>query len=372
MLVTCWLSFGITTPIDVPIETNDPSASTDRTIALDYLQPKQLLTIHYMTSNLVGEYLKNRPSMLQHYYTKQHNASVLIYAPYEEIVDVVERITLLPAMQRSYNLTTRVSDEHGRRGLAMFGPLMQWKHSSGVEFLFMGARVEPPSNLDNNTVAHCSGRTWSRQYVLHAGVQAGYHMLRLPPLKWYDFIIKMDTDIAFIKDMEDLGARLATSAHVQVMHTSLVRTHGGPDSCDRGVGSLLEVYMRRHADAPARTGGVIQDLPWWCREPMGYVFYGNFVGFRTSFLLAPATQALSAFFYNQAWKVYFESRGIDQSVYMALVCNSLYMPDIARPPHNNSWVLNMHHLRDTVFSHGNKRRNFRSAQPSMRNYTTTL
>jgi len=294
-------------------------AGTIRTVALEDLQPKQLLTVHYVPLNIMDEYLQYRYSLLQYYYTKQHNASVLIYAPHEEILGVVERFTGLPALSYlSYSLTTQVKDEARRRGLPMFGPLMQWNHTSGVEFLFMGARIEPPATMAGDPVANCAGRTWTRQYVLHAGVQAGYHMLRLPPLKWYDFVIKMDTDMEFVKEMEDLGARLATSAQVQVLHTALLPSSSADDSCQREVGSQLEVYTRRQ---PHTRAGNVDHVPWWCREPIGYIFWTNFVGFRTSFLLAPATQALSAFYYNEAWKVYFRSRAQEQGVYIALVCH---------------------------------------------------
>ena len=47
--------------------------------------------------------------------------------------------------------------------------------------------VEPPSTLDASAVAFCVGRMWTQQYVLHAGVQAAYHMLRLPPLFLFCF-----------------------------------------------------------------------------------------------------------------------------------------------------------------------------------------
>jgi len=334
-------------------------------VALEALRPKQLLTVHYTPANIVDEYLVQLPSMLDHYYARQRNASVMVFAPHNEIAEVVERLTSIIPPSSASRLSYNVTDEGGRGGQPMFGPLLRWTHGrTGVEFLFQGARVEPPSTLDASAVAFCVGRMWTQQYVLHAGVQAAYHMLRLPPLFLFDFVIKMDTDMTFLADMEDLGARLAAAAHVQVMHTLLLPASKAADNCQRGVGSHLELFQRREQ----RAGGRQQSRrapPWWCREPIGYIFYTNFVGFRTRFLLAPATQALSAYYYNEAWRVFFQSRAQEQGIYTALVCHSLhnndemYMADLGKPPASNeSWLLDLSSLRGTTFRHGQKRRSF--------------
>lgn len=348
--------------------------------AASLLPPKQLLTVHYVPCNMLAEFGHNLPSMLTNYYTRQSNASVLIYAPFEEILDVVKNLTAVDvaSLPYTYTLTVPAADERGREGVPMFGPVLRWTHMLGVEFLFVGARIEPPADFRKSTVAYCASRTWTQQYVLHAGVQAAYHMLRLPPLGQYEFVIKMDLDMEFLQPMDDLSARLGPcgrDARRQVLHAGGgTPTHiAKPDQCERGVGQSLEAYAKRRGWAAG------SEPPAWCHEPLSYIFFTYFVGFRSSFLLSPQTQALSAFFYNDAWPVFFQSRAQEQGVYSALVCYSIPgMPDL-ESLHGEATlrahsILDLSHLKGTVFLHGKKHRaskELQSNQPlahSVRHY----
>ena len=314
---------------------------------VDMLQRRLLATIHYIPTNMVDEYQTNLDSFVTNYYSKQENHSVLIFAPAGEIGAAIAAITGCDAPFTRYKLHISVADE-GRPGEPMFGDVYKWLSPAGVEFLFVGARVEPPRDYRNTSVAHCAGRDWSYGYVLHAGVQAAFHMLRLPPLRRFDFFVKVDTDITFVRPMPDLAMLLARSPHVQLFHTATQRSN----DCENGVGAALERYQALHGPPVSHNA--------WCAERVAVRLYTNFVGFRTSFATSQTTLSLSAYLYQTEWRGYFEKRWQEQGAYVAFACQSLVAPSL--DGNSSAAVLDLTWLRNAIFVHGGVHKHRASAE----------
>ncbi len=196
------------------------------------------------------------------------------------------------------------------------GPLLHYKTLVNTDILLQPMNVHLPrhylSQPPKNPTCY-NGRIWSLAYALYSGAVFSYHILYLPVLEKFDYFLKVDTDIDFLKDMPfDIGEKLDTEGCL-VAHSKLET----PDDCENdALKAVLEATDVLHLKPPESKGY------GWCNENLANlkpstIFYGNFVAFSThNLLLHPHIQIISRYLYEEYPDGYYVHRSGDQAPFI--------------------------------------------------------
>lgn len=246
--------------------------------------PSRLLTVHLLTLSLVEEYVANLPAFCAHYYERQSNHSVLLVAPTAQAPALARRLA---------GPSCQPPTQHAQ--------ILAWKpEACGSRFLLQAVDIAAPRRYAQ-LQASCNGRNWSQEYALYSGsrlsraltLDASWRylggssvvgsffvsqLLWLPSLGDSDWYVKVDTDVVFQRPMPfDLSIELARDPKTVVAHTGLQPSN----LCERGVLQALRRFRSRGAVRPP------PPMSPWCEsaESLPAVFYGNFVAYRTAFMV---------------------------------------------------------------------------------------
>ena len=360
------VSNGVHRSVKRPIELHDFNA----------LPHQQLLTLHFITTHVLAEYLKNGKAFHEFLYSQQHNASVLIATPLPSLHAIMSAIVkhgceslmdgatfecdAIASNNSSTERTMQRVDDFGHS--LLFGPSFTWElalndnSTAPVQYLFVGIVVEPPegySKQSSTARAYCRGSYWSYNYCMYSGAVFSYQLLKLPLLSRFQYTLKVDTDIKMIRRTGDLASALAKQGNPHVAHTALhtetdhtcrnADRSAGTCSCHRGIHAALSSFLQ----SSPRAAALSSQYAWCSPDQLGRsYFYGNFVAFSTAFLLSERVQRLATYLYHHEWRGYFEYRWTDQAAYMAFVCYALDV-DLK----NGSSILSMHRMRQSKFVH---------------------
>ena len=129
------VSNGVYRSVKRPIELHDFNA----------LPHRQLLTLHFITTHVLAEYLKNGKAFHEFLYSQQHNASVLIATPLPSLhaIHVGHRQTWLRVVDGWHYFRMRCDcfqQQQYRAYDATSGQL--WPFASLWTVVYMGARAE--------------------------------------------------------------------------------------------------------------------------------------------------------------------------------------------------------------------------------------
>lgn len=195
----------------------------------------------------------------------------------------------------------------------------------------------------------CGNKSFSTAYALYSGAVYSYHIPRLPLLKLYDFLVKLDSDVWFSQAAPDIGHEMQRKQCL-VGHTSVKKAAKG---CEAESFSALQNFsiargvQIKSANAP------------WCNKDgasIGAYFYANVIAFSTSFIQDPLVLELGAFLYEEWQHGYFDYRWTDQAPFMLYLCIFAEINALTTSP----LICDFSCWRNVIFSHA-KVRDFKQA-----------
>ena len=339
-LITPSLSLRpLSTTIQLHVDQNKSACLSKYSI----LPNKRVVVAKFISIEKIEEFLDSWPNHEDRLLQKTHNSSVLLTCPSTDAESIKRGV--LDRLQ--WSLIEQYDHEHAFAN----GPLLHYKTLSGVDILLQPMNLHlPRPYLQNPTAPTCTRnsknepKTWSLSYALYSGAVFSYHIIQLPVLSKFDYFLKVDTDINFIKDMPfDIGEEMDKEGcligHSQILTSS--------DCEDGALDAVLEATEVLQLEPPKSIGY------GWCNEQLAnfkpsLIFYGNFLAFSThNLLLHPHIQSISRYMYEDYKDGYFGHRWGDQAPFVLYACDLLDIPDI----HNDSRVCDMEFLRDDVFIH---------------------
>lgn len=280
------------------------------------LAPKRTLTVQFVSKERVKEFLQSWPSHEDHFFAHMQNVSLLYAYPHVDAEYMQEHVAAALDWTLVESITHFHTFTHSR--------LLRYTTPKGLEVFMQSIIVHLPSYfLSKPVVPTCVDRKFSLQYALYSGSVWVYQLLHLPLLSRYDFLIKIDTDIDVLKPMPDVGA-IMQERGCKAMHSAFQSS----TTCEDGSVPAMKSFLKSNKDVHAASF----QYPWCStgtRPPR--IFHGNFVGFSTRMLQAPAVQRLSTFLYEEWADGYFPHRWGDQASYMLYTCMALDVPDIYAP-----------------------------------------
>ena len=311
--------------------------------------PAQVLIVHLLTPLVVKEYQKNFKDFCTNFYTRVSSMSVLLPIPAHLFDATASRLTLI---NPPYHMANRTL------------PLLRWWPAScNRTFHLAPLPVDVPKHFSNLT-ARCENRAWSRDYALYSGAVFVAQFLWLPVLRRFTFYVKVDTDVHFYRPMPfDIAWLMQGREDVVIAYTQLYNST--KSTCQRGVLQAVREFRR------VTTGGPGPRMSRWCEaDNLDWVFFGNFVLYRTAFMTSKPVLALSRFLYYKHGG-YFEARWGDQASPPAFMCHALPAAaakspaslDMSKDPR----TLHMEGLFNRVFRHvkeHNRRFDLRQPAPS--------
>lgn len=311
---------------------------------IDLLPPKTLLTVHVFSN--VDYMVQGFEFRRKYYYPYQSNHSVLIIVPIDALSDMLSKY--MEMLHKKGTVPVGVNPMYkgliDSRSQVQFGPLLRTM-DGGVELFFQGIVPSLPSWYSKQKTHHisCSRRTWSLDYALYSGAVFSYHLLKLPILERYEFMLKIDSDVHFHKRIPDLGRYFRTKGtNCVVAHSTIHRS----TDCEKD----LPLALRTFSEAFPQYG-IPKSIQYpWC-DTNGRIrdtFYCNFVAYSTRRLLLHNTvQALSDFLYHNFSQGYFQYRWGDQATPIGFLCMIYEMKDVA----HDDRVCDLTYLRNTYFNH---------------------
>lgn len=279
----------------------------------DLLPKKTLLTVHMFSNpGYVRDGFRARKRL---FFRFQTDHSVLAVIPMRHFSDVVTAYTKLKIPKGLDNVYLKqVNETDGVK----YGPLLQWK-DNGTEVFFQGIIATPPvwyTSQKKQPHIKCHHKGWGLRYAMYSGAVFSYHIMRLPILYKYEYMLKLDVDIHFHHKMPDLSRYFKRQGQRCLVAHSAMQTS---DDCEKDIPLALHTF----ADANPRFGRPKSFQFPWCNHNGKILkhFYGNFVAYNTErLLLDPAVQAMSAFFYHNFSQGFFKYRWGDQAPPIAFLC----------------------------------------------------
>jgi len=162
-------------------------------------------------------------------------------------------------------------------------------------------------------------KTFSFNYVFYNTVFT-YHILRHRLLDGYDYYMKLDTDIIFIRDIPfslfgDMSDKQCLFAHAKTQHAWA--------NCQWRSTAAMFNYSKAHAIIP-RSG----HYPW-CHDETFY-FYGNFVVGYLGLLRSVECLDFLDFMFHGWPEGYFKHRWTDQAIWPKVMCMFADLPDVEK------------------------------------------
>ncbi len=196
----------------------------------------------------------------------------------------------------------------------------------------------------------CAGHKWSMGYVLFSGAVFSSKLLLHPILRGYDYFIKMDLDIRFLRPVP--GPSLFHSMHEQTCVWMHSQYSSRKEDCGIDGPEAVEAWASEHSTTPASA-----PYKWW--KSLDY-FYGNFVGGWLGWVRSLENRQLATYLYeNERHPGYFQHRWGDQPPFAKMLGMWFPIADDAVHGKNRtsekqpvrSQVCNYGALRKTVFIH---------------------
>ncbi|KAL4538281.1 hypothetical protein Ndes2437B_g01294 [Nannochloris sp. 'desiccata'] len=304
----------------------------------DSLPNRKVAVVQFISKQRIEQFVTSWPNHEDRLLRQTYNSSLLFACPHTdfEIIekDIVDRF--------KWSFVEQFDHSHPFAN----GPLLHYKTLGNVDILLQPMNLHLPGYfLQKPQVPTChKNRTWSLSYALYSGSVFSYHIIHLPVLKKFDYFLKVDTDIDFLKNMPfDIGEEL-TKGNCLIGHSKLARS---TDCEDESLTGVLQATEALHLEPP-KSGKYS-----WCNQKLAnlkpsVMFYGNFAAFSThNLLLHPHVQRLSSYLYEDFEDGYYAHRWGDQAPFVMYTCYLLDIPDIENDPK----VCDMSFLRDSVFKH---------------------
>lgn len=311
------------------------------------LPVKRTLIAHFLSVEKLGHFNMFWASKENQFYSVMKNHSVVVFFPHID-ADIVAR-----------NITIRhqwVFQGHYRHDHAFLqGTLQRYKTPHQTEVFLQSIIVHLPRyylNLRPAPPMRCGSvrlPAWSLSYAMYSGAVFSYHMMQLPLLKLYDYVLKLDSDIGFLqKAPADIGAVMQKQQCI-VAHTSIIMS----TTCEaESVPAIAQFAQKQNLTIASINRK-------WCNGSImgrtgrvGSIFYGNFLAFSTSYLLDQKVVALAKFLYEDWDRGYFLHRWGDQAPFTLYVCLNANIFNLK----NSSLVCNLKSWRHTIFEHGPRQR----------------
>ena len=290
-----------------------------------------LLIVQFVTLGKSLQFWLNlRQNREHHFLAQQSNASLLIAFPFHQRHRILRAFGVL----QSY-------DHLFLRNGVQFTELIPLKN--GLKGFLQGIRTTLPDRfVDKPMVPKCAGKEWSLAYSMYSGAVFSYHIMQLPILSKFKFMLKLDVDIVFINKMPDIADILATKG-CAIAHSALKDVN----SCERGVIQALKSWSN------SRNESLHLDSEMCSEGRLKRKFYGNFVAFSTEFIRSSILQDLSAYLFHEQSRGYFEYRWGDQGPFAGYAClltNTNITANLS-----NRVFCDMQYLRGSFFVHSKKK-----------------
>jgi hypothetical protein len=223
-----------------------------------------------------------------------------------------------------------------------------WKTEKGTNIILKGRTFPLPlflqrnmTILDQDDWLRCAIGRWGLDYVLYAGAAQAAHLIYDEPmLLEYDYIFKVDTDIAFLEDIPFDPIAHMYEKQCIFMHSQWHSGHEN-EECQRRAWDALVEFGKQSGMA-----GVSMDQSW-CRTPMEY-FFGNFVASSNRWIRSEKNRILAQWLY-ECWEPgYFKHRWTEQAMYSQFMCQWFDIKTLTDP---SPMVCNLTEWRNKVFKH---------------------
>ena len=196
---------------------------------------------------------------------------------------------------------------------------------------------QQPDLLERPDWLGCHGRRNDVGYNLYSGAAFAHHIFFEPLLDEFDYVIKVDLDIRFMKPAPEAPAVLMNRQGCVFLHSRLstrdTDCHDGAFEATLAFTSILDT-------APA------SQAYDWCRN--AHYFFGNFIALDLRYFASPAQLYFSRWLYECVEDGYFRRRWTDQATPPQKLCLFEDIPD-AR---NSSVICSFEAWRDNIFVHG--------------------
>ena len=208
-----------------------------------------------------------------------------------------------------------------------------------------------PGKLKRYDWMACANMRWSLNYVLFSGAVFSSKLLFHPIMRGYDYFIKMDLDIHFLKPIP--GPSLFQSMadqHCIWMHSKVIQDDR--EDCSKDGPEAVEAWAAEHQTKPASLG-----TKWWKSY---HYYYGNFQGGWLGWFRSVENKQLATWLYeNERHPGYFQHRWGDQPPFIKMVGMwfSLTEESVLGEPRTtaekpvSSAICNFEQLRNTQFVH---------------------
>lgn len=147
-----------------------------------------------------------------------------------------------------------------------------------------------------------------------------YHILKENLLDFFDFYMKLDTDIIFNKPIPFNLFQTMSVKGCLIGHTVI---NNDVPACQNNSHAALLKYVREYEGKIGAKENALQSS--WCKDDW---FYGNFVAFWRPFLRSPENLHFANYLYEE-WKIgYYKHRWTDQAVWPKFLCLFFNIKDI--------------------------------------------
>lgn len=227
-------------------------------------------------------------------------------------LEISRRLDLLPVTTYSHQCFICIGDLH-----------LYNSRKDEVDIFFQPVSIfVAPKALEMPVIApSCFSTKWSISYALYSGAFFSFHALQLPILTRFQFYMKIDADIEFYK-------RVPTNVFFSAFHRRCSIVHSAIQAstdCERDSVIALKAYSKAIKRDP------LSIKYSWCNNEgnstqVSKIFYGNFLGFSSSFL--NNISDLAKWLYFEYPQGYFTNRWGDQAPWMIYACAALDIPNL--------------------------------------------
>lgn len=311
------------------------------TVSSGPLQKKRTLVLQFISIEKIAQFNRFWPSKERHLFNSMTNLSVYITFPHIDAPEVAR--SMIKEHKWVY------LGKHIHAHMFAQGDIVEYVTPYGTQMFlqavivhlpryFLNLRPAPPIN------ARCGKQrpAWPLSYAMYSGAVFSYHLLQLPLLRLYDYVLKVDADIGFKQDMPyDIGTQMERRGCI-IAHTSIYKS----TLCEADSTVALSQYLSKSNRTLSRVN------KRWCsylNNRVRYYFYGNFIGLKTSFIHAHDVVKLAEYLYEEWDRGYFLHRWGDQAPFTMYLC---LMANSNAKIHNSSLLCDFSLLRHKVFEHG--------------------
>lgn len=309
------------------------------------LFPKRLLTMMFLSIEKIDEFIVHWKCKEEHFFSRLHNHSVLIAFTVHDAEIIAHTLitrfkwAFQESMEHKHQFTTGMVHRYispYRTEIFLQDMVLHFPR------YFLNAAPTPVLGADcgkrrNNR----TGRGWSLAYALYGGGAFSYFLIKLPILRVYDYVLKMDPDIVFHVDVPfDVGASMEQQ-RCMLAHSSILRA----GKCEVASKTALNLFAR------SKNITIGSGAARWCSARndtrINAVFFSNFMALATSLLHDKHVSDLATFLYEDWDSGYYLHRWTDQAPFTMFLCLKANITDLTR----TNLVCDFSSLRNNVFTH---------------------